>query len=406
MSTLRFTYDIVCPFAYIASKQVRALAREAGVGLEYDPVLLGGIYQGTGSVQDPNAAMPGSKSRLTRLDALRQASRLNIPLQFPDGHPRRTVAAMRLLLAVEADRRPALTDALYHAYWVDGRDISDLEVLSDIALPFDLDVGEVNADPRIRQALFDASAAAVARGAFGVPTFEVAGKLWWGADRLPFVRQALRLPEEGSEATLVPGGTSKLVFFHDFSSPFSYLASTQVGLVAEANGATLEVVPFLLGALFQEIGTPMVPLNAMVPARREYQLRDMQEWADWWGVPLKWPTVFPLRTVTALRASIVEPKCMAPVYRAAWVDDLDISDDDVLRGVLTNAGLDGAAIVDRTRDPEIKAALFENTKRAVASGACGAPTFIVDGEHLFWGQDRLPMVAEALSGWQSPSLGA
>ena len=195
MSKLRFYYDIVCPFAYVASTRVVEISREARIDLEWKPVLLGGIYQGTGAVQDPNAVMPASKSRLTRLDARRQADLAGIPLEFPAEHPRRTVAAMRLLLAVDDQHRADLTADLFRAYWVSGLDIADLDVLQSLAAPYGLDVRAVNADSGIRQGLFDASAHAVSLGAFGVPTMELGDRIWWGADRLPFVRAALGLPQ-------------------------------------------------------------------------------------------------------------------------------------------------------------------------------------------------------------------
>lgn len=404
MATLRFYYDIVCPFAYLASTRVRALAREAGVGLEYCPVLLGGIFKGTGAVDDPNVAMPAAKARLTRLDALRQADLGKVPFAWNPRHPQRSVTAMRLLLAVDESRRPALTDALYQAYWVDGRDITDHAVLQDVAAPFDLDVARVDADPAIRQALFDATDHAVSIGAFGVPTLELDGRIWWGADRMDLVRAALGLGDDGDSPTIVPGARRHLAFFHDFSSPFSYLASTQVRLVAEANNAELEHVPFLLGALFKEIGTPMVPLHSFVQARQDYQLRDMREWADWWGVDFRFPSVFPQRTVAALRVAIAEPRATDALYRGIWVDDRDLGDRDQLRGLLDDAGFDGVALLERTADPAIKQQLFANTQRAVAVGACGAPTFVVDGAHVFWGQDRLGMVGQALAGWEPPNL--
>ena len=133
-------------------------------------------------------------------------------------------------------------------------------------------------------------------------------------------------------------------------------------------------------------------------------LRDMKEWADWWGVPFRFPSHFPFRTVTALRAAIVEPGVTDALYRAAWVEDRDLSDEDVVRGAICEAGLDGAAILERTRDPAMKLQLFTNTACVVEVGCCGAPSLLVDDTHLFWGQDRLDMVSDALAGLLSPTL--
>jgi 2-hydroxychromene-2-carboxylate isomerase len=182
------------------------------------------------------------------------------------------------------------------------------------------------------------------------------------------------------------------------SSPFSYLASTQIERIVAEHGAVLESCPILLGALFKEIGTADIPLFQMSPPRTRWFLKDMTDWAKAWGVPFHFPSVFPIRTVDACRAILVEPRTTASIYRAAWVDDRNVSDRDVLRAVLDDAGFDGSAILARTQEPAIKDLLRANTTRAKDAGACGVPSFQI-GDVLFWGQDRLDQVAKALDGW-------
>lgn len=393
---MRFTYDVVCPFAYLASTRVDALAAEAGVTLEWNPVLLGGLLRAHGVPDMPMATMPPSKARLILSDIHRQAERMGVPLQVPSAHPRRSVNAMRLLVAVDPNRRPQLSADLYRAYWVEGRDIADLDVLTALAAPYGLDPRSVAADPVVRQALFDATDSAARRGVFGVPTFEVAGALHWGADRLTFVREALGLPPE-PEIDVGRGG--HLVAFHDVSSPFSYLAWTQIGRLRARTGCTMEVVPFLLGGLFRAIGTANVPLHGYSRARQRWQRDDMERHARRYGVPFRFPTVFPLRTVTAMRVACIAPTATDALYRAAWVDDRDVGDPGVLVSVLDDAGFDGQALVEQAGAPEVKARLHRNTERAAAAGVFGAPSFVVGG-HVFWGQDRLEMVAAAVGGWR------
>ena len=397
---IRFYYDVVCPYAYIASTRVQALAHEAGVGIEWVPVLLGGILRSVGSPDRPGDLMNPNKARLNVLDTLRQADLAGVSLVWPDTHPMRTVTAMRLLHAVDGAQRVALTRALYRAYWCQGLDVTQVDVLQEIAAPFNLDVASVNADPTIRQALFDATDRAVSIGAFGVPTFEVDGRIFWGADRMPLVRAALGLPRPARTEDGRAG--ARLTFFHDFSSPYSYLASTQVEQIAREQGAELERVPFLLGALFKELGTPGVPLHSFAEARQRYSMQDLLDHARWWDVDFRFASTFPLRTVTALRVAIAEPRTTDAIYRAAWVEDRDIGQPEVLHRVLDEAGFDGAALLERTRDPAIKQQLFTNTARAERQGACGAPTMVVDDQHVFWGQDRLEMVHRALGDWRPP----
>ena len=101
--------------------------------------------------------------------------------------------------------------------------------------------------------------------------------------------------------------------------------------------------------------------------------------------------------------AIQEPATTACLYRAAWADDRDVGDPDVVTAVLGEAGFDAAALVRGAAEGGPKAILRKNTERALSVGACGAPTFVVDDEHLFWGQDRLPLVQAALTGWTPPS---
>ncbi len=398
--TLSFFFDVVCPFAYIASQRVRALAAEADVDLELVPVLLGGVLRDVGSPQKPMDHMNRNKARLTILDAVRQADLAGVPLHYTEAHPRRSVEAMRVLVAASREQLPALMDALYRAYWVDDRDISDLSVLQEVCGPYGIDARGVNQDPLVRQQLFDNTARAVSLGAFGVPWFQLDGRGWWGGDRMHLVRAALGLTPEPK--TKGVGGTKRITFFHDFSSPFSYLASTQIERIAREAGAELERVPFLLGALFKSIGTPLVPIHTFAQARRDYQRVDLDDWAGWWGVPFRFPSQFPFRTVTALRVAIVAPETTDVIYRAGWTNDCDLSNPHALRHVLDQAGFDGASLLEQTQDPAVKQQLFENTRRAQAEGACGAPTCVVDDVHVFWGQDRLDQVSAALTGWQPP----
>lgn len=403
---LEFHYDVVCPYAYLASTRIEALAARAGARLVWRPVLLGGLFRHAGQTQNPGAAMSSAKARLNLADMHRFAARLGVPLHMPAGHPRRSVEAMRLVTSAPEVVRPALSHALYRAYWVEGRDVADREVLGAIASEHGLDLARIDA-PEVKDALHAATAAAAERGIFGVPAMGVGDRFFWGQDRLHLVEQALTgvAPPYAEPTQAAPG--ARVTFFHDFSSPFSYLASTQIERRLAATGAEVRWRPILLGALFREIGTPDVPLLAMSEPRRRYFARDLDDWARLWGVPFRFPDTFPLRTVLALRVALVEPATTRALYRAAWVENRDIGDRGALTAVLDAAGFAGAALVGQaSENVALKAALRENTDAARAAGACGVPTFLVerlgpDGEpaaepELFWGQDRFELVQEAL----------
>lgn len=397
---LTFLYDVVCPYAWMASLQVEALARRTGATLIWKPILLGGVFKVIGAPQVPMRTWGAAKTAIGERDLYRQAELLGLPLKKPDAHPRRTVDAMRLCVAAPDAVRPALSAALYRAYWVDDEDVADRAVLARVARDHGLDPACID-DPAVKQALIDNTAYAAARGTFGVPTFLVGDRLWWGNDRMHLVEEALGgHPSLPSIAPAPRTPPASLHFFHDFSSPFSYLASTQVEAVAARHGATLRWSPILLGGLFREIGTPDVPLFAMSAPKQRWYTQDMADQARLLGVPLKFPSVFPVRTVLPLRVSIVEPRAIHPIYRALWADDRDIGQPAVLRRVLDDAGLDGAALIEAADAEPVKAALRANTEAAATAGACGVPTFLVDDTVLVWGIDRLEHVERALAGWR------
>jgi 2-hydroxychromene-2-carboxylate isomerase len=195
-----------------------------------------------------------------------------------------------------------------------------------------------------------------------------------------------------------------LHFFFDFSSPFAYLASTQVEALADRTGAELHYRPFLLGGLFKAVGTADVPLFTMPEPKRRHAGLDMYRWADHYGVPLRFPSRFPMNTVKPLRMVLALPneqraRLIGAVYKAYWADDRDIASDAELAAIAGEVGLDGAALVAGTREEAAKARLKAATDEAVSLGLFGAPSFLV-GDLLFWGQDRLAFVEKALMGWR------
>jgi 2-hydroxychromene-2-carboxylate isomerase len=129
----------------------------------------------------------------------------------------------------------------------------------------------------------------------------------------------------------------------------------------------------------------------------------MNRWAAHYGVPLAFPSGFPINSVKPLRMVLQVPDAQKPalvhaLFRAAWVDDKNLSDDGTLADVASSAGFDGASLVRGTTDDGVKMRLRDATEEAQRVGLCGAPSFLV-GDLLFWGQDRLCFVERALQGW-------
>jgi 2-hydroxychromene-2-carboxylate isomerase len=195
MNELTFYYDVVCPYAYLASTQVEQAAARVGARIAWRPILLGGVFRAIGQEGPP--PMPPAKARLNLLDMHRYAALYGVPLTLHPEHPKRSVEAMRLLHVVDGAERVALTHALYRAYFVRNVDISRREVLAEACVGAGLVATLVERidEPAIKEALRAATDQAVADGAFGVPTFivEQGGRrhLFWGQDRLQLVERAL-----------------------------------------------------------------------------------------------------------------------------------------------------------------------------------------------------------------------
>ncbi|KAL8277401.1 hypothetical protein RQP46_010241 [Phenoliferia psychrophenolica] len=453
-------FDIVCPFAFIASERIDDIARFTGADVTWVPVLLGGLYDLTNAPQgkagsSSDAVTSPQKKAILAADFQRELERYQLPLKFHPQHPLKSVDAGRLLCAFPPAHRRVLAHALFREYWYKGANINNRATLLRIArslkltsraapthpgpfsmdpsLPFELDES-VFSDVQWAEKLRANTMEAFERGAFGVPSFwiEERQRLLWGQDRMHMleadlislklarpmesIRQLERLHPRCLR-TPPEDRIRKLTFWFDFSSPWAYLGWTQLERLQRESGPGLkiELKPFLLGALFRAIGTPMVPMETMPEAKKTYILQDQQVWAKYWNainaqeyppldpVGFQWPDEFPIKSVTALRVAILEPKTVPAIYRAAWSDNKPISDNKVLADVLDAAGFAGAKLVlDATtglKAEGVKEKLRSNTDEAVKLGICGAPTYQI-GTTLIWGQDKLNVVQDLVLGWK------
>lgn len=432
---VEFWFDFSCPYAYLASRRVEEICRRAQVRLTLSPMLLGGVFRLTGAGDGPMATLSPPRALNNAHDMHRWADRLGVPLQIPGTHPMRTVRALRTLLGLPEARWSAAMHAIYAAYWQRGEDVtSDAVIAAALAgagIPADeIARARAGADgDAARDELRRRTDQAVAHGIFGAPAMVVhraagAPILLWGQDRLHWLEAVLAgwSPDDGrppiaptadGRAPAAPLAAPPAVdFWFDYASPFAYLGATRIADLAAAAGATLRWRPMLLGALFKELGTPDVPLFQMPAAKRAYVSRELGRWASWWGVPFRFPSRFPMRTVAPLRLTMLAgdaaPALIARTFAAYWAEDRDISDPAVLRDLAVEVGLD-PALVDRTGEPAVKQALIAATTAAREAGVFGAPTSIVHatgGPLRFWGQDRLELVDAALRGWRPPAEAA
>lgn len=404
MSRFEFWFDFSCPYAYVASTRVEALAARVGAELDARPMLLGGVFKARGTPQNLSATLNPAKAAHNLDDMRRQAQMAGVPLQMPAGHPFRTVEALRCLLAVGAPFMP-LAHHFYRAYWAEGRDLGQRETVVAVLRAAGHDPEAVLAranSEEIKDELRRRTDEAVARGIFGVPACFVGEDLYWGQDRLDMVEAALG----GRPEVIRPGGPLAPVdFWFDYSSPFAYLALAQAEAVF---GAAATWRPLLLGGLFRSVGTPDVPLFTQSPEKRRHTMQDLQRQASRAGVPFAWPTRFPINTVLALRLtlqarlaeSVAGRALIVRIARALWAEDRDISDPAVLAGLCEELGFPGAAMVAAAG--EAKSTLFAATTAAQSAGVFGVPTFVVHRPEgpalLYWGADRLLWAARAAAG--------
>ena len=196
--------------------------------------------------------------------------------------------------------------------------------------------------------------------------------------------------------------TRPLEFWFDLGSPAAYLAWKRLPKFLARTGASVLYKPMLLGGVFKAQGNAS-PVT--IPAKGKWLFGDLARYARRDDVVLRYPPDFPINTLMLMRGAIGllmrKPERFVPyvdaLFNAIFGEARDLRDEQVLAGVLAAAGFDPAEILALAADPEVKQALIRNTEEAVSRGVFGAPTFFV-GDEMFWGQDRMDFVAEALAG--------
>jgi 2-hydroxychromene-2-carboxylate isomerase len=198
---VEFWFDFSCPYAYLGSTQIEAVARRHGADLVWRPLLLGGVFRAVDTPQVLFATLPPPKARHNYHDMMRWAEWFGVPLAMPAAHPMRTVRALRALLALPEARWPAFIHAMYRAYWVRNDDITGEPVVGAALDEAGCSPAErahalaANDDAGIKAELRRRTDEAIARGVFGVPAMFVGdgadAVMFWGQDRFEFVERAL-----------------------------------------------------------------------------------------------------------------------------------------------------------------------------------------------------------------------
>jgi 2-hydroxychromene-2-carboxylate isomerase len=194
-------------------------------------------------------------------------------------------------------------------------------------------------------------------------------------------------------------------FMFDFGSPNAFLSHEAIPAIEQRTGVKFEYVPILLGGIFKATNnkSPAETL-AGIKNKPEFHALETERFVRRFHVkPYTMNPFFPVNTLNLMRAAIaaqlegVFEKYVDAAFHHMWVEPKKMDDPEVAAKALTSSGLDGARLLARAQEPEVKAKLVANTQAAVERGAFGSPTFFV-GNEMFFGKEQLREVEEMVSG--------
>ncbi len=198
--------------------------------------------------------------------------------------------------------------------------------------------------------------------------------------------------------------TKSVDFIFDFGSPNAYLAWKVLPGIAARHGATVNLLPCLLGGIFKATGNqaPAIAFNG-VKGKMDYEMLEMRRFIAAHDLAaFRFNPHFPVNTLLLMRGMIAAQKAgegevyLDAMLKGMWESGLKLDDPEVFVATANGAGLDGSALLAATGDPEVKAQLMANTEAAVARGTFGIPTFFV-GDEIFFGKERLGQVEAELA---------
>ena len=194
-------------------------------------------------------------------------------------------------------------------------------------------------------------------------------------------------------------------FLFDFGSPNAFLSHEAIPAIEQRTGVKFQYVPILLGGIFKATNnkSPAETL-AGVKNKPAFMALETERFVRRFKVkPYVWNPFFPVNTLNLMRAAVaaqledVFERYVEAAFHHMWVEPKKMDDLEVAAKALGASGLDGAKLLTRAQEPEVKAKLIENTQAAVERGAFGSPTFFV-GQEMFFGKEQLREVEELISG--------
>ncbi|MBI4817165.1 MAG: 2-hydroxychromene-2-carboxylate isomerase [Deltaproteobacteria bacterium] len=387
LRSLEFWFDFSCPYAYLASTQVEALAARARVELVLSPMLLGGVFRAWGTPQNLSNVLAEAEQRHAEADRRRFATLFGVPLHMPSGHPIRTVEALRVLLASPREHWLGLMHAFFRAYWVENRDVSSREVSAQVLAAQGLDAQEIldrSKAPAVKSELRRRTDQAIELGIFGAPSFVVGAELYWGQDRLEQVEKALSggsapsgpLPRHES-ASRRGGAGWKCELFLDLSDPFAPLAIREIDRL----GLSARITPISL------------PPRAHNAAKERLRRSDLLRRSREMGLEVAWERFSTSGSEVANSLVWRSKDVDAGARLIASAQGLDLADRNAVAHELG---------VDPKQLEEGQGARVLAQERALASGVFASPTLVVTGPNseraLYAGADRFFLARRVVEG--------
>ncbi|MEQ1551332.1 2-hydroxychromene-2-carboxylate isomerase [Sphingorhabdus sp.] len=199
--------------------------------------------------------------------------------------------------------------------------------------------------------------------------------------------------------------TARVEFFYDLSSPWTYLAFTNLWPMLERTGEQAVLRPILVGGVFNAVNPSVYAAREMTDNRKlKHSWKVLHDWAALAGVEMNFPSQWhPAKSVNAMRFACVlegDQDALRRFSKAAFESYFgaqeNLDDADVLAVVADSIGLDGAMLKAAAQSDDVKARLRTNTEEVIARGGYGSPSIFVDGTDMYFGNDQLPLVEAAL----------
>lgn len=199
--------------------------------------------------------------------------------------------------------------------------------------------------------------------------------------------------------------SARVEFFYDLSSPWTYLAFTNLWPMLERTGEQAVLRPILVGGVFNAVNQSVYAAREMTDNRKlKHSWKALNDWAALAGVEMNFPSQWhPAKSVNAMRFACALEKDQEALRRFSkaafecyFGAQENLDDADVLAAVADSIGLDGGALKAASQTDEVKTRLRSNTEEVIARGGYGSPSIFVDGTDMYFGNDQLPLVEAAL----------